>query len=71
MCFEETFRINESSIPKAIELLGCDLFLELLRSPNRRKTSEQVTKIEMIIKIMMIQVMSESNVNNIDQYFGE
>jgi hypothetical protein len=34
------------------------LFFEPLNRPKRRNTSEQVTKIEMIMSMMMIHVMS-------------
>jgi hypothetical protein len=46
-----------------VELLGNGLFLEPLRRPNLRKTSEQVTKIEMMMRIMIIQVISIKSVS--------
>jgi hypothetical protein len=44
--------LNDDKVP------GVTLFFEPLRRPKRRNTSEQVTKMEIIMRIMMIHVMS-------------
>jgi len=45
------------SMPNDGELPGVTLFFEPLRRPKRRKTSEQVTKMEIMMRIMIIHVM--------------
>jgi len=50
--------VKDASMVKLTGLVPGNLFFDPLSSPNRRKTSEQVTKIEMKMSMMMIHVIS-------------